>query len=219
MHVAFVGRENQSELTQHHQHNNLHNFINATSKHCTQIDIEHVFCCLPPFNAMSRKMTRGSVPPVQACVKAANADLAMALAVILSWSKLALLPGRILLKSSKASSSLRTLMVNQNLELLALHFLVRCSLLLLVLATDIQICQELLALCQVLTSVLKLVVAQQLTRDFYSFNSLGPSQSRWEDMCLSSSHPRFVSGARLPLLVTSVLLLSCNIVLSIAHWP
>ena len=186
------------------------------STHCTQIDIEHVFFCqrstLPLFNAISRKMARGSVPPLQACVKAANADLAMALAVFLSWSKLALLPGRILLKSSKASSSLRTLMVNQNLEFHALHFLVCCSLLLLVLATDIQICQELLALCQVLTSVLKIVVAQQLTRNFYSFNSLGPSQSRWEDMCLSSSHPRFVSGARLPLLVTSVLLLSCNIV-------
>ena len=106
----------------------------------------------------------------------------------------------------------RTLMVNQNLELLALHFLECCSLLLLVLAPDIQICQELLALCQVLTSVLKKVVAQQLARDFYSFNSLGPSQSRREDMCLSSSHPGFVSGARLPLLVTSVLLLSCNIV-------
>ena len=69
----------------------------------------------------------------------------------------------------------RTVMVNQNLEFLDLHFVECCSLLLLVLVTDIQICQELLALCQVLTSVLKIVVAQ-------------------------------------PLLVTNVLLLSCNIV-------
>ena len=40
------GREtNKSELTQHHQHDKLHNFINATNTHCTQINIEHVFCC------------------------------------------------------------------------------------------------------------------------------------------------------------------------------
>ena len=42
--IVREGRENKSELTQHHQHDKLHNFINATSTHCTQINIEHVFC-------------------------------------------------------------------------------------------------------------------------------------------------------------------------------
>ena len=47
-----------------------------------------------------------------ACFKAANDDLAMALAVISTWSKLALQPGRVFLKRSKASTSLRTLILS-----------------------------------------------------------------------------------------------------------